>query len=318
MTTTIPVISDYPGGPPGVHGPPEVVETHTSILIFIGDLVYKLKKAVDFGFLDFRDRDTRRAACEAEVALNGRLAPDVYLGVVDLLGSGSVVWDSLVVMRRMPDTRRLSNLVTAVPPDAGIEAGLRALGHLIADFHGRCANAPDIAAAADPAALQTLWRDNLAVLHKHSSDVLDSAMVAEIERLAMRYLAGREPLLRRRQQLGMIRDGHGDLQADDIFMLDDGPRVLDCLEFSEELRHGDVLLTTSPSWQWIWRTSAQATRHESFSTPTPAQVANTIRNRCKTSTSPTEPESAARSPACAGSKGISRPRPWHVLLPLLR
>jgi aminoglycoside phosphotransferase family enzyme len=66
-------------------------------------------------------------------------------------------------------------------------------------------------------------------------------MVAEIERLAMRYLDGREPLLRQRQHLGMIRDGHGDLQADDLFMLDDGPRVLDCLEFAEQLRYGDVL-----------------------------------------------------------------------------
>jgi aminoglycoside phosphotransferase family enzyme/predicted kinase len=241
MTQVLPANGDYPGGPPGVHGPSQIVETPTSILFFVGDLVYKLKKAVDFGFLDFRDRATRRRACEAEVALNGRLAPDVYLGVADLLGPGGVSWDSLVVMRRMPIERRLSNLVSAGPHEEPVSAGLRTLGRLIADFHGRCATSPEITAAADPEVVRTLWRDNLAVLQKHSGDVLDEVMVAEIERLAMRYLAGREPLLRQRQQLGMIRDGHGDLQADDIFLLHDGPRVLDCLEFSAQLRYGDVL-----------------------------------------------------------------------------
>jgi aminoglycoside phosphotransferase family enzyme/predicted kinase len=241
MTQPAPGSNQYPGGPPGVRGPPQVVETHTSILIFIGDLVYKLKKAVDFGFLDFRDRATRRLACEAEVALNKRLAPDVYLGVADVLGPGGVVWDSLVVMRRMPIERRLSNLVAAKNESEAVEEELRTLGRLVADFHGRCATSPVIAAAADPAVLQTLWGDNLAVLQKHTRDVLDSVTVNEIERLAKRYLAGREPLLRQRQHLGMIRDGHGDLQADDIFMLDDGPRVLDCLEFAAEFRYGDVL-----------------------------------------------------------------------------
>ena len=220
-----------------VNGPAEVIETHTSTLFFVGDLVYKLKKAVDFGFLDFRDRSARRSACEAEVALNRRLAPDVYLGVAELLGPGGVSWDSLVVMRRMPTERRLSNLVTRGPLTADTSAGLRSLGILIAAFHKRCETTPEIASSADPEALRHLWRDNLSVLH----EVVDGTMISEIERLALRFLNGREPLLRQRQQLGMIRDGHGDLQADDIFMLDDGPRVLDCLEFDARLRYGDVL-----------------------------------------------------------------------------
>ena len=231
----------YPGGPPGVDGPAAVVETHTSILFFAGDLVYKLKKAVDFGFLDFRERSSRRRACEAEVALNRRLAPDVYLGVADLVGPGGAAWDSLVVMRRMPPERRLSNLVTADVTDAKTEDGLRTLGGLLAAFHRRCATSPEIESAADPVALRELWSDNLDVLRRYEGEVVDACVIAEIERLALRYLAGREPLLRQRQHLGMIRDGHGDLQADDIFLLDDGPRILDCLEFDARLRCGDVL-----------------------------------------------------------------------------
>jgi aminoglycoside phosphotransferase family enzyme/predicted kinase len=224
-----------------VDGPAEVVETHTSILFFVGDLVYKVKKAVDFGFLDFRDRSARRLACEAEVELNQRLAPDVYLGVADLVGPGGAAWDSMVVMRRMPGERRLSNLVEADPSSAAILAGLRSLGQLMAAFHRRCATSPEIASAADPDALRQLWRGNLEVLTRYADELVDAAVIGEIERLAMGFLDGREPLLRQRQQLGLIRDGHGDLQADDIFMLDDGPRILDCLEFDARLRYGDVL-----------------------------------------------------------------------------
>jgi predicted kinase len=71
--------------------------------------------------------------------------------------------------------------------------------------------------------------------------LLDPRVIDEIGRLALRYLAGRAPLLASRQRAGRIRDGHGDLLADDIFCLDDGPRVLDCIEFDQRFRVGDVL-----------------------------------------------------------------------------
>ena len=232
---------DQQGGPPGVHGPAELVETHTSVLIFLEDLVYKVKKPVDLGFLDFRDQATRRAACEAEVELNRRLSPDVYLGVAELVCPGARSPESLVVMRRMPAERRLSTLVTSPSPAVDIDAAVRALGRQLAAFHSRCPTSPEIATAGDPNALRTLWQENLSVLHHYTGQVLNAPTVDVIDRLAMRYLAGREALLHLRQRLGLIRDGHGDLLADDVFVLDDRPRVLDCLEFDDRLRHGDVL-----------------------------------------------------------------------------
>ncbi len=231
-------------GPPGVSGPARVVETHTSVLFFVDDVVCKLKKPVNLGFLDFHTSEARRAACEAEVELNRRLSPDVYLGLADISGADGRVWDTLVVMRRMPDDRRLSALVSepSMPRLGGkLEAALRALSRQLAAFHSRCETSESIAAAADPDALRRLWLDNLAVMHRFCGQVLTAPTVNLIECLALEYLAGREPLLRRRQQLGLIRDGHGDLLADDVFILDDGPRVLDCLEFDPQLRHGDVL-----------------------------------------------------------------------------
>ncbi len=229
------------GGPPGVQGPAALVETHTSVLVFLGDLVYKLKKSVDLGFLDFRERAVRRQACESEVELNSRLSPDVYLGIANLVGPGAEFGESLVVMRRMPDERRLSTLVTSATPVVDVDAALRALGRQMASFHARCPTSAEIAATGAPDSIRSLWQENLNVLHHFAGQVLSAPTVDAIDRLSMRYLAGREPLLRTRQQRGLIRDGHGDLLADDVFILDDGPRILDCLEFDARLRRGDVL-----------------------------------------------------------------------------
>ena len=81
---------------------PGLVETHISIVIFIGDRAYKLKKPVALPFLDYTDREARQRACEDEVRLNRRFSPDVYLGVADVDGPDGEVCDHLVVMRRMP------------------------------------------------------------------------------------------------------------------------------------------------------------------------------------------------------------------------
>jgi aminoglycoside phosphotransferase family enzyme/predicted kinase len=215
-----------------------LVETHTSVLVFLGDRVYKVKKRADLGFLDFRSREARLAACRAEVALNGRLAPDVYLGVADVTGPDGALCDHMVVMRRLPPERRLATLVRA---GADVTRELRDVARLVASFHSRCDTSPEIAAAGDVAALRGLWAEGAAGLAPFRGDPLRGETVDEIGRLAGRYLDGREPLLRERQRAGRVRDGHGDLLAEDIFCLDDGPRVLDCLEFDQRLRVGDVL-----------------------------------------------------------------------------
>src|SRR5689334_1471703 len=89
---------------------PAIAETHTAMLFMVGDRVYKRKKAVAFPFVDFRSRAARQAACHREVVLNRRLAPDVYLGVADMSMEGTPC-EHFVVMRRMPDDRRLSTMV---------------------------------------------------------------------------------------------------------------------------------------------------------------------------------------------------------------
>lgn len=215
-----------------------VAETHSGAVFFAGDRAYKVKKPVDLGFLDFTTLGARAEACRREVELNRRLAPDVYLGVATLLDPDGRPCEHLVVMRRMPADRRLSSLVLA---GADVDAELWRLAHLIASFHAGARRGPQIDAEAGAGALAGRWAVNAADMAGLRMDVLDPEQVEATAALAQRYLDGRAALFDERIADGRACDGHGDLLADDIFCLDDGPRVLDCLEFDDRLRYGDAL-----------------------------------------------------------------------------
>src|SRR5688572_21999632 len=136
-----------------------LAETHASIVLFAGDRAYKVKKPVSLGFLDFSTREKREAICRREVELNRRLAPDVYLGVADVVGPDGELCDHLVVMRRMPHDRRLSTLVGEGRP---VDDDLWHLAHLVAAFHARAERSATADAAASPGALAGRWSDNTA------------------------------------------------------------------------------------------------------------------------------------------------------------
>jgi aminoglycoside phosphotransferase family enzyme/predicted kinase len=216
-----------------------IAETHVSVVVFVGDRAYKLKKPVRTAFLDYSTRAAREAICHREVELNRRLAPDVYLGVVDLVGPGGDVIDHLVAMRRMPDERRLATLVREGRATASV---IRDVAREMAAFHGRGERRPDIDAAAAPDAVRRLWVDNFREMTGFTRSLLSPNTLGLIEGLALNYLDGRSALFEERIGRGRIVDGQGDLLAADIFCVDDGPRILDCLEFDDRLRYGDVLL----------------------------------------------------------------------------
>ncbi len=214
------------------------IETHAAVVFLIGERAYKLKKPVDLGFLDFSTEPKRRAVCLREVELNRRLAPDVYLGVADVLDPDGTPCDHLVVMRRMPAQRRLTMLLRAGAP---VQDHLRRLAHLLAAFHTTAARGPQISAEGSRDAILRRWTDSFHQTRQFRGAVLDDDLADEIEQRTVEFLAGREPLFAERIAAGRIVDGHADLLADDIFCLDDGPRVLDCIEFDDRLRWLDGL-----------------------------------------------------------------------------
>ncbi|MGI9540414.1 MAG: AAA family ATPase [Miltoncostaeaceae bacterium] len=214
-----------------------VAETHVSVVFFVGDRAYKLLKPIRTDFLDHSTVERRQDAVRREVELNRRVAPDVYLGTAEV-ELGGPDREPVIVMCRMPGDRRLERLVAK---DDASDC-LRHVAKTIAALHAGTPSSPDISAAATPEAVRALWETNVAETRLLAGDGgVGRGRIDAVGALGRRYLAGRASLLEERVEAGLARDGHGDLQAADIFCLDDGPRILDCLAFDEGLRHGDVL-----------------------------------------------------------------------------
>lgn len=219
-----------------------MIETHISVLFFVGDRVYKMRKPVKTPFLDFSTRELRLADCRREVELNRRLAPDVYLGVHDVIDESDAPVEHLVVMRRLPADRRLATMVTQPGFD---ENHLVGVARRIGAFHARAERSARIDNAGSDAHLRMLWTTNLEETAAFAGRFIDGARLARLGAGALAYLDGRGALFGKRVAQGRIVDGHGDLLAQDIFCMDDGPRILDCVEFDSRFRWGDVLYDTA-------------------------------------------------------------------------
>ncbi len=214
------------------------IETHTGAVFFLGERAFKVKKPVRYGFLDFTTIEARRAACRREVELNARLAPDVYLGVGELRGPDGAPWEPFVAMRRLDAASALSQLA-ASGRELGAEVGR--LAEVLARFHAAAARVAVRDQLAGAESVLGRWRANAAEMAPLLGALFDPTVAAGNLERASRYLEGRHLLFSARIAAGRACDGHGDLLADDVFLLEDGPRVLDCLEFDDDLRYGDAL-----------------------------------------------------------------------------
>jgi uncharacterized protein len=254
--------SEDPGrGRPALKGRSveRVDETHVSWLFFTPDRVFKLKKPVDLGFLDFRRAETRRDACHAEVRLNRRLAGEVYRGVLDVTArdDGSVQVegpcpgptcarvgpgeDHLVEMLRLPAERALSERLRA---GAAGRSVVQALARRIHRFHAEAETSDAIAAAGSPEAVGRLVVENIEQLAPFASGPIPATLYRRAAEAQIGFLREHAGRLIDRMAAGRVRDGHGDLHLEHVFDLGDEntPRfvVIDCVEFSDRYRHGDV------------------------------------------------------------------------------
>ena len=225
-------------------GPIDRAETHVSSIVFQDGWAYKVKRPVHFEFVDLSTPERRLDICRREVEQNRRFADDVYVGVIEICDSDGAVLDHAVKMRRMPTARRLSLLLQSPEPHDAVIAddAIRSVARRMAAAHAEAPRSAAINAVATPSALGTLWLRSTTDMRTYVPGVFGTDALDDVERRVRRYLEGRGDLLAERIRRGLIVDGHGDLLADDIFCLDDGPRILDCLEFDDLLRYGDVLL----------------------------------------------------------------------------
>lgn len=225
-----------------------VVETHSALIFLCGDEAHKVRKPIDLGFLDNRTVGARGRQSRREVELNSRLAPDVYLGVLEVRDpDDDEVLEHVVRMRRLPERLGLARLVQESGPgarrvgDTDVEGGVGEVARQIARLHADSPRTREIDAAGLPDTLHGLWSESIEHLRGLAVGRDAPEIVEDIAVLSSDYLRGRGPLLRSRIDGGRIVDGHGDLLAADVYLLADGPRILDCLEFDDRLRFGDAM-----------------------------------------------------------------------------
>jgi aminoglycoside phosphotransferase family enzyme/predicted kinase len=208
------------------------------MVVLVGDRAYKGKKTGVTDFLDFGTVSRREEACRREVELNSRLASDSYFGVAHLTDPAGGQSEPVIVMRRYPDSVRLASMVRRGEP---VEDHLSAIASILARFHGGAARSGKVDDCGTVTAIAARWQQNLTELQHHAPTVLPIEPLAELRRLAMQFIEGRAALFADRIADRRILDGHGDLIADDIFCLPEGPVLLDCLEFDDQLRFVDGL-----------------------------------------------------------------------------
>ena len=223
---------------------PVLRETHISWVILAGELAYKIKKPLDFGFLDFSTLERRRFFCEQELALNRRFAPELYQAVVPITleahgpsldGRGTVI-DYAVRMRRFDERQLLSNIAARGQLDRAL---VRALGQELARQQAAasaCYPDAEAAQAGSPASLRAAIVQNFAQARGYALQPAEQQLLAEVEDWTLARLRQLTPLLVQRAASGHVLDGHGDAHLGNIALVDGRVRLFDCVEFNPGMR----------------------------------------------------------------------------------
>lgn len=226
--------------------PADIVETHISWVLLVGDFAYKIKKAVNFGFLDFSTLEKRRHYCEEELRLNSRLSPQLYLTVVAITGSadapildgaGSTI-EYAVKMRRFPQAAQLDvMLVNGALHPTHIEA----IARRIAAFHQSTAIAGTDSPYGSPEAAHQPARQNFAQIRPKLIDAGDLEKLRHLEAWSEGEFHRLETTFSQRKLQGCIRECHGDLHLANLALFEGESAPFDCIEFNPNLRWIDII-----------------------------------------------------------------------------
>lgn len=221
-------------------------DTHISKVFLTGDYVYKIKKAVDLGFLDFSSLAKRHRYCKREVTLNRRLTRGVYLGVVPItnvddrfiLGGSGRAAEFAVRMRQLPEACSLASLIAKGQVTV---AQIQALASILTDFYARQGSASREQAAASRENVKAYCEENFRHIRGAVGKPLDARRFRAVQSATQSFLTRRKTVFESRRDGGKICQGHGDLRSGHIYYT--GPdriQIIDCIEFNSRLRHIDV------------------------------------------------------------------------------
>lgn len=223
----------------------ELVQTHVSWIFLTDTHAFKLKKPVDFGFLNFSTIDRRLFYCNEEVRLNRRLCPDIYEGVVTLrktadgvafTGEGPII-DHAVMMKRLPANRMLDKLVES--GEATVE-NLINVANVISKFHAEASTSNHISEFGSLKNIMFNWNENLQQMLPYDASTLPTNERKAIQAWVTEFADSNEELFDRRIKEGYIRECDGDLHLENICLVDDKVYIFDCIEFNERFRFCDT------------------------------------------------------------------------------
>ncbi|AZD24520.1 hypothetical protein C4K22_5458 [Pseudomonas chlororaphis subsp. aurantiaca] len=223
----------------------QVIETHISWVLLTGPYAYKLKKPVNFGFLDFTGLEARGHFCGEELRLNQRLTDDLYLevlpitGTVDapqIAGDGPVI-EYALKMRQFPQSQLLSTLQANGELTT---AHIDEMARQIARFHLDAPRVPAAHEAGTPESVMEPVRQNFEQIHPFLSDKADLQQLEALQAWAESSFERLKPLFAQRKAEGFIRECHGDIHLGNATLIDGKVVIFDCIEFNEPFRFTDV------------------------------------------------------------------------------
>lgn len=222
----------------------ELSQTQMSFIFLTGDLVYKIKKPVNLGYLDYTTLEKRQFFCNQEMELNQRLSPDIYLEVTPITrsegqfrvgGQGEIV-EYAVLMRQLPSERMMDRLLlqNMVSPEM-----ITRVAEKLATFHAEAITSPEISAFGSLEAISVNTDENFSQTEKYIGNSITRSQYNRIKTYSANFLKSNRSLFQERIQNGRIKDCHGDLHAAHV-CLSNGIYIYDCIEFNDRFRYGDV------------------------------------------------------------------------------
>ncbi|GAA4436994.1 bifunctional aminoglycoside phosphotransferase/ATP-binding protein [Pontibacter saemangeumensis] len=233
--------SAYPHRPPAV----EIRQTHASVLAIAPPYVYKVKKHVNLGFLDFTRLSERKENCERERRLNSRLCPELYIGVLPIaskdnrlfFGAEGRIVEYALQMRQLPEGFFLDQLLQS---DQVTPATLDLILQKLKRFYEEHPPAPSVSAYGEAEKVREVVEGNLIALKEHTGEIVQEASLEAVQNYCARFFADNQALFEKRVQEQRIRDCHGDLHLDHIHIWQGKVCIYDCIEFNDRFRYIDV------------------------------------------------------------------------------
>jgi aminoglycoside phosphotransferase family enzyme len=221
----------------------ELTQTHISFVFLTRNFVYKVKKAVDLGFLDFTTLEKRRFFCEKELELNRRLCGEMYLEVVPInrsniikiKGEGETV-EYAVKMKRMPQEKMMSRLLEENKVNSKL---IDEIAKIIAEFHSKAETNRRISEFGSLAIIETNWKENFEQTQEFVSKTISMKDFKFIRERIDDFMKRNVSFFEKRMAERRVRDCHGDIHSGNIFVTD-RIYIFDAIEFNERFRYSDV------------------------------------------------------------------------------